>query len=67
MPKQNVSVKVTSAFVWDGKIVMPNSSVDLPETDAKSLLHRGKVELSSDPAPQEDKPKATAKSKAAKD
>ena len=44
MPK-TVTLKVTSAFLVGGQIAKVGDVVDVNETDAKSLLHRGKAVL----------------------
>lgn len=45
MAHKLIKLLVTSAFAVNGKIVNPGSEITLPESDAKNLLQRGKVEL----------------------
>ncbi|NSY36868.1 hypothetical protein [Leisingera sp. ANG59] len=39
--------KVTSAFVWDGKVRRPKDKISLTDPQAKPLLHRGKIEAAA--------------------
>ncbi len=40
---KTVKIKVTSAFVYDGKIRTPGKIVAMPEADAKPILEREKA------------------------
>ena len=42
---KKIALKVTSAFLVDGKIAKVGEVVEVEEIDAKSLLHRGKAVL----------------------
>jgi len=77
MSKESVFLKLTSAIAIDGAVVRAGSLVEVTQTEAKNLLHRGKAVLATerDGAPvagdddgADDKPadnrKAKAKAKA---
>ena len=36
-------IKITSAVVADGRVIRPGETVDVPESDAKDLIRRGKA------------------------
>ena len=38
-------IKITSAVVADGRVIPPGKTVDVPESDAKDLIRRGKAVL----------------------
>lgn len=44
---RTVFLKVTSAFLVNGKIAKVGDVVEVGESDAKSLLHRGKAVLAA--------------------
>jgi len=56
---------VTKAFVHEGKIRVPKTSITLTEKEAKPLLEAGKVELAKGKA--EAEPKAETKTEAKAD
>ena len=53
---KTVKIKVTSAFVYDGKIRTPGKTVTMSEADAKPILEREKAVLAKggDDADTED-------------
>lgn len=62
---KTVFLKVTSAFLVGGKIAKVGDVVEVDESDAKSLLHRGKATLAvvekADPQPEDtEQPPAEA-------
>ncbi len=61
--KDNIDLRVTSSFVWAGRILVPGSGLSLSERDAKPLLRRGKVVLAEAAA---DAPEPATKKPAAK-
>jgi hypothetical protein len=45
MMSKTVKIKVTSAFVYEGKIRTKGKVISMPEADAKSILEREKAVL----------------------
>lgn len=58
-------IKITSAVVADGRVIRPGETVDVPESDAKDLIRRGKGVMADRPA-QEAEPAPPAKPAAPK-
>lgn len=50
---KTIHLKVTSAFLVDGQIAKIGDVVEVNQTDAKDLLHRGKAVLAVAAAPQD--------------
>jgi hypothetical protein len=42
-----IELKVTSAFMWGGKLRVRDSDITLPERDARRLLSLGKAEIAT--------------------
>lgn len=47
MTMKTIWLKVTSAIVVGGEIAAPGELVEVTESEAKNLLHRGKAELAT--------------------
>ena len=54
---RDVFLKVSSSFLVGGEIAKPGDVVNVPEAEAKDLLHRGKATL----ATADDEPNQAAK------
>lgn len=58
-------IKITSSVAVDGRVIRPGETVDVPESDAKDLIRRGKAVLADNPV-QEDEPVKAVKPPAPK-
>lgn len=56
-------IKITSAVVADGRVIPPGKTVDVPESDAKDLIRRGKAVAVEQPG-QKEAPAKSAPAKA---
>ena len=50
---KSLLLKVSSAFMVDGLIAKAGEIVEVSESEAKNLLHRGKATLANAPTPTE--------------
>ena len=56
-------IKITSAVAVDGRVIRPGEAVDVPDSDAKALIRRGKAVASEQPE-QKEAPAKPAPAKA---